>query len=135
MNSDPSARPLLFGNTGTGKFLRILLALSIPILPGVIVAVVVVLRSQSPPPVNPPRLESAIPRTPGPIVIENESAARPKDARAAIQFLEGLPAACQKSHARAEPNGTVVIRVLCEGNDKSLDSTVEVRNGIVTEVR
>ncbi len=57
------------------------------------------------------------------------------DVTVAEKFLNDLPAACSASSASASSDGTINIRILCNGNGKSMDGLVSIKNGIVTKVR
>lgn len=67
--------------------------------------------------------------------IENESYANQEDTKQAKQFLASLPDACSGSRATVARNGTVTIRLSCEGNNNSMRGSIKIRNGIVTKVQ
>jgi len=67
--------------------------------------------------------------------IENASFANPADVRQAEQLLASLPSACNGSRASATRDGTVTIRLLCQGNNKSMDGSIKIKDGIVTEIQ
>jgi hypothetical protein len=58
-----------------------------------------------------------------------------EDVREANNFLSQLPPACSNSRANNLPDGTVSIRIICSGNNKSVDGLVEIKNGIVRRIR
>ena len=57
------------------------------------------------------------------------------DVREANNFLSQLPPACSNSYSNNLPDGTVSIRIICSGNNKSVDGLVEIKNGIVKRIR
>jgi hypothetical protein len=61
--------------------------------------------------------------------------ANPKDVQQAQKFLSDLPPACKNSWSSVSRDGTVVIRIICEKSDKSLDGSVEIKDGIVKKIR
>jgi hypothetical protein len=67
--------------------------------------------------------------------IHNEEYASSNDAKQARAFLADLPPACSNSSAYARTDGTVVISINCRSTDNSMDSTVEIKDGIVNEIR
>lgn len=67
--------------------------------------------------------------------IENESYANPEDVRQAKQFLADLPPACSGSRASASRDGTVTIRLSCVGSSNSMNGSIKIKNGIVTEIQ
>ena len=67
--------------------------------------------------------------------IEGEAYANSEDARQAKEFLSSLPAACNRSRASASRDGTVTIRLSCEGANKALSGQIKIKNGVVTEVQ
>lgn len=67
--------------------------------------------------------------------VQNATYANSSDVTTAENFLNDLPAACSGSSASASTDGTINIRVLCNGNGKSMDGLVSIKNGIVTKVQ
>lgn len=67
--------------------------------------------------------------------VENAANANPSDVAQAETFLAKLPAACSASHASASSDGTVSIRIVCNGSGDSMDGLVTIKNGVVTNVR
>jgi len=66
--------------------------------------------------------------------VRNASRANRADIAQAEKFLAELPPACAKSHAYADPDGTVNIRLICSGSGKAMDGLVAIRNGRVIRV-
>jgi hypothetical protein len=67
--------------------------------------------------------------------VENASRARASDVAEAEKFLASLPDACSMTRAFATSDGTVHIRILCNGSGKAVDGLVSIRNGIVTNIK
>jgi len=67
--------------------------------------------------------------------IKDAAYANPSDVAQAEKFLAGLPVACSDSHAYASNDGTVNIRIICNGASKSMDGLVTIKNGVVTKIR
>ena len=67
----------------------------------------------------------------------SQSNANPSDLRQAQDFISQLPAACRNSRYAVAADGTVVINILCDKNDRSagMDGTIEIKNGIVKKIR
>ena len=65
----------------------------------------------------------------------NASNASASDVAHAEQLLKGLPPACSASNAWATGDGTVNIRTICNGNGRSMDGMVSIKNGVVTQVK
>lgn len=61
--------------------------------------------------------------------------ANPSDIAQATKFLASLPAACSQSSQHVGTEGAVNIRVLCDGNGKTMDGLVVIKDGIVTKIR
>lgn len=61
--------------------------------------------------------------------------ASPSDLSQANKFLADLPSACSGSYKSVGPDGSVNIRVICDGNGKKMDGLVVIKNGVVTKVR
>ena len=61
--------------------------------------------------------------------------AKPSDLAQADKFLAELPAACAASSRYVGADGTVNIRIKCDGNGKQVDGLVTIRNGVVTKIR
>lgn len=61
--------------------------------------------------------------------------ANPSDIAQATKFLASLPAACAQSSQHVGTDGAVNIRVLCDGNGKTMDGLVVIKDGIVTKIR
>lgn len=61
--------------------------------------------------------------------------ANPSDLQQARQFLDDLPPACARSKHSVGRDGTVTITISCEGANGSLNGTVKIKDGIVTEIR
>ena len=58
-----------------------------------------------------------------------------EDMRQAREFLYQLPPACKNSYISTASDGTVIIYISCEGNDKSMEGSVEIKDGIVKRIR
>lgn len=67
--------------------------------------------------------------------VSNAGSANPSDVAQAEKFLTGLPGACSASDASASSDGTVNIRIICNGSGKSTDGLVSIKNGVVTQIR
>lgn len=67
--------------------------------------------------------------------VKDSHLANPQDVNEAEKFLSQLPPACSNSRALALSDGTVSIRIVCAGGEKSMDGMVEIRNGIVKNIR
>jgi ribosomal protein L37E len=67
--------------------------------------------------------------------VENSHQGNPVDIHEAEEFLSQLPPACSSSNAQALSDGTVSIRIVCRGGDKSMDGLVEIKDGIVRKIR
>lgn len=63
--------------------------------------------------------------------------ANSSDVAQAEKFLRDLPEACSGSYAYASDNGAVTIRLICIGYSKakSMDGTVIIKNGVVTQIK
>ncbi|MDX2299414.1 MAG: hypothetical protein NW204_06790 [Xanthomonadaceae bacterium] len=57
------------------------------------------------------------------------------DLAQADRFLAELPSACSGSYKYVGSDGTVNIRVKCDGNGKKMNGLVTIKNGIVTNVQ
>jgi len=68
-------------------------------------------------------------------IVRDAKYANSSDVRQAESFLASLPSACSESYAYASPDGTVIIRIICEGAGKSMDGLVSIKNGIVTQIK
>lgn len=82
-----------------------------------------------------PRTPESTPESNVAVPIPNESRANPRDVRQAKEFLASLPLACMQSRIAAAVDGTVRIQIACRDASKSMDGTVEIKNGIVTNMR
>lgn len=60
--------------------------------------------------------------------------ANPADVAQADKFLAQLPASCGASSKSVASDGTVNIRIKCDGNGKKMDGAVAIKDGIVTKV-
>lgn len=71
------------------------------------------------------------------LIVYSQSNANPNDLRQAQDFISQLPAACRNSRYAVAADGTVVINILCDKNDRSagMDGTIEIKNGIVKKIR
>jgi hypothetical protein len=58
--------------------------------------------------------------------VENTARAKSSDVAQAERFLADLPSACSSSHAHASTDGTVNIRIICNGSGKSMDGIVSI---------
>ena len=67
--------------------------------------------------------------------IQNASSASPSDVAQAEKFLADMPAACSDSSGWASSDGTVTVHMLCNGNGKSMDGMISIKNGVVTKVK
>lgn len=67
--------------------------------------------------------------------VENASYAKASDVQEAEKFLAQIPEACSNTRATAAADGTITIRLLCNGNGKSMDGSVSIKNRIVTELK
>ena len=61
--------------------------------------------------------------------------AKPSDLAQADKFLAELPAVCATSSRYVGADGSVHIRIKCDGNGKQVDGLVAIKNGIVTKIR
>lgn len=61
--------------------------------------------------------------------------ANPSDLAQADKFLADLPPACLGSYKYVGSDGTVNIRIKCNGNGKKMDGLVAIRNGVVTKIQ
>ncbi len=61
--------------------------------------------------------------------------AHPSDLAQANKFLAELPPACSGSYKYVSSDGTVNIRIKCDGNGKKMDGLVAIKNGVVTKVK
>ena len=62
-------------------------------------------------------------------------AASSSDIQQAKQFLSQLPSACGNSSMSTTSDGAVVIRISCEGNSKSMEGIIKIKDGVVTQIR
>jgi hypothetical protein len=61
--------------------------------------------------------------------------ANPSDLADARKLLESMPQpACAGSGMSIAPDGTVIIRVVCNGNGQSMNGRIEIKNGIVRKI-
>ena len=68
-------------------------------------------------------------------VNNNTSNAHTDDVAAAKKFLARLPAACSSSHMYTSIDGTVNLRVICNGSNQSMDGLISVKDGVLIDVR
>jgi hypothetical protein len=61
--------------------------------------------------------------------------ANPSDLAQANKFLADLPPACSASYKYVASDGTVNIRLKCDGNGKKMDGLVAIKNGVVTKIQ
>ncbi len=61
--------------------------------------------------------------------------AKPSDLAQADKFLAELPAVCAASSRSVGSDGSINIRIKCDGNGKKIDGLVAIKNGIVTKIR
>jgi len=61
--------------------------------------------------------------------------ANPADLKQADEFLAKLPKSCSGSSKSVATDGTVNIRIKCDGDGKKMDGMVAIKDGIVTEVQ
>jgi hypothetical protein len=69
------------------------------------------------------------------IYIENENLANPNDIYEAKKFLRNLPEACKETKAWVKSDGTVHVKLYCNGNGHYTNGYVEIKNGKITEVK
>ncbi|WP_028080247.1 PepSY domain-containing protein [Solimonas soli] len=60
--------------------------------------------------------------------------ANPADMKQADKFLAQLPKTCGASSKSVADDGSVNIRIKCDGNGKKMDGLVAIKDGIVTKV-
>ena len=65
----------------------------------------------------------------------NSQSANPSDIQQGNSFLASLPPACKNSSMSTKSDGTVVVRILCEGNGQSTDGLIEIKNGVVKKIK
>ena len=67
----------------------------------------------------------------------SQSNTNPNDLRQARDFISKLPEACRNSRYAETTDGTVVINILCDKNERSagMDGILEIKNGIVKKIR
>lgn len=72
-------------------------------------------------------------------IVPNEANAQPitnpGDLRQAREFISQLPSECKNSRMSTSSDGTVTIRISCKGSDKSMEGTIEIKDGIVKSIR
>ena len=64
-----------------------------------------------------------------------QSNVNPNDLKQAREFLSQLSPLCKNSSISTSTDGTVIVHILCENKDKSMDGTIEIKNGIVKKIR
>ncbi len=57
------------------------------------------------------------------------------DMRQAEKFISSLPVACSGSYITTKQDGTVVINIRCKSSSDSTNGVIEIKNGIVKQVR
>ncbi len=62
-------------------------------------------------------------------------AASSSDIQQARQMLSQLPSACGNSSMSITSDGAVIIRISCEGNSKSMEGMIKIKDGVVTQIR
>ena len=67
--------------------------------------------------------------------IKEANYADPSDVTQAETFLAELPAACSESHGYASKDGTVNIRIICNGSSNSMNGLISIKNGVVTKIQ
>ena len=67
--------------------------------------------------------------------VENAHYASSSDVRQAKDFLSDLPVGCRNSSASASVDGTVTINLRCSNAEQSLNSIMQIKDGIVTNIK
>lgn len=67
--------------------------------------------------------------------VQNAAKANPSDVSQAEKFLADLPPACSASYASVADDGTVNIRIICNGSGKSTNGSISIKNGLVTQAQ
>lgn len=63
-----------------------------------------------------------------------EGQASPSDIESAKKFLARLPSACSSSGMSTSADGTVNIRLICNGSNQSMDGLISIKNGVLTHI-
>jgi hypothetical protein len=69
--------------------------------------------------------------------VETEAVeANPNDLADGRKLLQSIPhPQCDESNMFVGQDGTVIVKVICNGNGKSMDGRIEIKNGIVTNIK